>query len=254
MEKLEIIEINGTDYRIDGDSAYETAVKKGFKGTEEEWLEALKGVGISKIYCTSSLSGSYRIVFTDGSHFDYTVKNGTNGKSAYEIAVENGFKGTEEEWLDSIRTKKPKIGNVALLASKWESVDPAYPAYSQAVSIDDVTKNTQVDLTPSIEQLVIFYEKDLAFVAENAEGDVTVYVIGQKPKNDYEMQVTMTEVQNASKKIIGVTVGTPISPSKIEEKINPIKTINNVAPDENGNVQLNVDDFMEQAEDFTYGG
>lgn len=29
--------------------------------------------------------------------------NGVNGKSAYEIAVENGFEGTEEEWLESLK-------------------------------------------------------------------------------------------------------------------------------------------------------
>ena len=29
--------------------------------------------------------------------------NGKNGKSAYEIAVEHGFKGTEEEWLESLQ-------------------------------------------------------------------------------------------------------------------------------------------------------
>lgn len=29
-------------------------------------------------------------------------RDGTNGKSAYEIAVENGFEGTEEEWLQSL--------------------------------------------------------------------------------------------------------------------------------------------------------
>lgn len=28
---------------------------------------------------------------------------GADGKSAYEIAVEHGFAGTEEEWLDSLR-------------------------------------------------------------------------------------------------------------------------------------------------------
>lgn len=38
------------------------------------------------------------------------------------------------------------------------------------------------------------------------------------------------------KKIIGVTVGTPISTSKIEDEINPVKTINGKAPDENGNI------------------
>lgn len=26
-----------------------------------------------------------------------------NGKSAYELALEHGFKGTEEEWLDSLK-------------------------------------------------------------------------------------------------------------------------------------------------------
>lgn len=40
--------------------------------------------------------------------------------------------------------------------------------------------------------------------------------------------------------IIGVTVGTPISPEKIEEKINPVKTVNGKAPDENGNVEVEV--------------
>ena len=39
-------------------------------------------------------------------------------------------------------------------------------------------------------------------------------------------------------KIIGVTVGTPISPSRIEEEIKPIKTVNGVTPDENGNVEV----------------
>lgn len=39
-------------------------------------------------------------------------------------------------------------------------------------------------------------------------------------------------------KIIGATVGTPISPNKIEEKINPVKTVNGYTPDENGNVEV----------------
>jgi hypothetical protein len=29
-------------------------------------------------------------------------RDGVNGKSAYEIAVQNGFVGTELQWLDSI--------------------------------------------------------------------------------------------------------------------------------------------------------
>lgn len=85
-----------------------------------------------------------------------------------------------------------RIGEVTLTASGW--VGNASP-YSQIVSIDGVTENSQVDLTPSVEQLVVFYEKDLAFVTENENGVVTVFAIGQKPQNDYTMQVTIIEVQ-----------------------------------------------------------
>ena len=35
---------------------------------------------------------------------------GANGKSAYEIAVENGFNGTVQEWLKSLHGISPHIG------------------------------------------------------------------------------------------------------------------------------------------------
>lgn len=84
------------------------------------------------------------------------------------------------------------IGTVELPADKWVGSDNLY---SQVVSIDGVTEYSQVDLTPSVEQLVIFYEKDLTFVTENYDGVVTVYAIGQRPMNDYTIQVTITEVE-----------------------------------------------------------
>lgn len=127
---------------------------------------------------------------------------------AYGVAVKNGFKGTVDEWLDSLHatdeqvakavaeyfTRNPAsamIGEVTLLASNWVGSDHLY---SQVVDIEGVTENSQVDLTPSVEQLVIWYEKDLTFVTENEGGTVTVYAIGQKPTNDYIVQVTITEV------------------------------------------------------------
>lgn len=45
-----------------------------------------------------------------------------------------------------------------------------------------------------------------------------------------------------SRRIIGVTVGTPISPKAIERKLNPVKTVNGVEPDENGNVAVDTMD------------
>lgn len=85
-----------------------------------------------------------------------------------------------------------KIGHVSLLASAWD--DAGEHRFSQVVNVDGVTANSQVDLTPSAEQLAIFYDKSIALVAENEGGVVTVYAIGQKPENDYTIQVTITEV------------------------------------------------------------
>jgi hypothetical protein len=126
---------------------------------------------------------------------------------AYMLAVKNGFEGTLDEWLASLRptdeeikqaiadymAKNPAaaIGEVTILADAWHG---GGHLYSQEVEIAGVTENSQVDLTPSLEQLAIFYEKDLTFVTENDGGVVTVYAIGQKPTNDYTIQVTITEV------------------------------------------------------------
>ena len=94
--------------------------------------------------------------------------------------------------LGSLNKTSARIAYANLLSANW--VGESSP-YSQVVNIEGVTENTQVDLTPSIEQLVAFYEKDLGFVTENEDGVVTVYAIGQKPANDYVIQVTMTEVE-----------------------------------------------------------
>jgi hypothetical protein len=84
-----------------------------------------------------------------------------------------------------------RIGEVVLTSSAWTG---SGNLFSQVVAISTVTEHTQVDLTPSVEQLDMFYEKDVAFVTENEDGIVTVYAIGQKPQNDYTIQVTLTEV------------------------------------------------------------
>lgn len=84
-----------------------------------------------------------------------------------------------------------RIGEVTLLGDEWSG---SGSLYAQVVEVEGVTENSQVDLTPSVEQLAIFYEKDITFVTENDGGEVTVWAIGQKPQNDYTIQVTITEV------------------------------------------------------------
>ena len=131
--------------------------------------------------------------------------------SAYDIAVKHGFEGTEEEWLESLKAPEEQIAKavadylkenqifngleryVELLAANW--VTESEGKHSQVVSIAGVTKNSQVDLTPTEDQLIIWRQKELAFTTKNVGGVVTVYAIGQKPENDYTIQVTITEVE-----------------------------------------------------------
>ena len=84
-----------------------------------------------------------------------------------------------------------RLASVYLDASAWTGADSLY---SQVVSIYGVTEYSKVDLLPSVEQLAIFHNKDVAFVTENEDGVVTVYAIGDKPTQDYTMQVSITEV------------------------------------------------------------
>lgn len=83
------------------------------------------------------------------------------------------------------------VNSVTLLASAW--IGDGSP-YSQVVAIPGVTASTKVDLQPSVEQLEIFHEKELTFTTENNGGVVTVYALGDKPKSNYTIQITLTEV------------------------------------------------------------
>lgn len=101
-DKESTVEINIIDNKISfdfkiqcGDSAYRIATNSGFKGTESEWLESLKGKnGIDGINGKDGSNGT----------------NGINGKTAYQLAVDNGFAGTEKEWLTSLKGRNGADG------------------------------------------------------------------------------------------------------------------------------------------------
>lgn len=159
-------------------SAYGIAVKNGFEGTEEEWLESLKGEKGEK---------------------GNTGEQGEQGERGEKgdpgtAATDEQIKSAVEEYMEEnpIPTASPiNLSTINLFASAWVG---SGNLYSQVVSIDGITEKSQVNLTPSVEQLAIFYEKDISFVTENDGGLVTVYVIGQKPESDYIIQANIVEV------------------------------------------------------------
>jgi hypothetical protein len=130
---------------------------------------------------------TFRATFSDtGGTFNAKISEGAGDRAeGYLEGYRDGYNAGGNVGT-SIR-----IADVTLLASAWEGSDRLW---HQVVTIEGTTEYSQVDLTPSAEQLTIFHEKDIAFTTENEDGTVTVFAIGDKPSNDYVIQATITEV------------------------------------------------------------
>lgn len=110
----------------------------------------------------------------------------------YKCTAVDADEGTSTwEMIGSGGGSSARLSNVTLRASAWTGSNSLY---SQVVTLSGITEYSKVDLLPSVEQLAIFHNKDVAFVTENEDGVVTVYAIGDKPTQDYTMQVSITEV------------------------------------------------------------
>ena len=97
---------------IDGKSAYQLAVDRGFVGDEAAWLQSLKGA--------NGASGAKGEQGERG-------QNGIDGKSAYQLAVDRGFAGDETAWLQSLKGANGASG------AKGEQGIPGKSAYQIAV-------------------------------------------------------------------------------------------------------------------------
>ena len=76
---------------------------------------------LSKKYIEASLAGAGALKGEKGDPFTYDDftseqllalkgENGINGKSAYQLAVDKGFVGTEAEWIASLKGETGSIG------------------------------------------------------------------------------------------------------------------------------------------------
>ena len=117
-------------------SAYDIAVENGFVGTEEEWLESLKGedgksLHILDIYNAAVSSGEFNgtllefvEVYFDGVPIE--------GKSAYDVYVESledpSTAMSEADWLASLK------GEQGFKGDKGDSID-LYQTYLQLINL-----------------------------------------------------------------------------------------------------------------------
>ena len=77
-------------------------------------------------------------------------KFGADGRSAYQVALDNGFKGTEKEWLESLVGQQGKTGDPGRKGDTGE-VSLVYAHQHFAQTIKETASGTTIELTDSAE-------------------------------------------------------------------------------------------------------
>ena len=113
--------------------------------------------------------------------------DGANGKSAYEIALDNGFEGTEAEWLESLKGEDGKDGSSGVYVGSGDmpedcnvQIDPDGEAWTGVMGIDTSLRTGETVFFDELsEEAVYFVELD-----ENAAYPFTSAKVIEVRKND----------------------------------------------------------------------
>ena len=92
---------------------------------------------------------------------------GKDGKSAYEIAVEHGYQGTEEQWLESLKGEKGDKGN---------------PGFSPIATVTQATTGATITITDENGMTTANIENGQDYVLTNQDkSDIADIVLGELP-------------------------------------------------------------------------
>ncbi len=198
-----------------GLSAYELAVQEGFSGSLADWLESLKGAdgkdGVDGKDGADGLNGKDGTDGKDGA-------DGKDGLSAYEIAVKNGFVGTESEWLDSLKGKdgnSPEVSGFATTEYVEERLSEIL------VILENLPTASTVTLFNYGEDVPEKYGDSIFTIYQNGIQDLSSYIRNNRPfcsvTNGYALSYNQTDfgwdgqVYTASTTPITVKSGTAIA-------------------------------------------
>ena len=175
----------------------------GDKGENPTKAQGEKGAdGISPTITATVVSNGVDLTIVDKNGTQSVgIRNGTDGnsgKSAYELAVDNGYVGTEEEWLASLKgtdgittVQTTKIDKTCtFLSENWSSTVP----YTQTVAVEGITEllNPRIDIIIS-DNVVTGKKEEIAFsyVTKVTTGDgiLTAYCYETKPDVDLNIIV-----------------------------------------------------------------
>lgn len=104
-------------------SVYQTIVRNGYSGTQEQWLASLVGEEVD-----TDAESAYELAVTNnykGSETEWITlltedEVDSVNASPYEIACQNGFKGSLVEWLTDIADNPEKLGKSKEKGTKTE--------------------------------------------------------------------------------------------------------------------------------------
>lgn len=113
--------------------------------------------------------------------------------------------------------------SIDLPASAWEGSESPYV---QTPSVGALCKNSRVDLFAD-EALL---SERFSLLPRVVSGSLKVYAIGVKPGKDMVVPAAVTLVKDANESVVGAAAGAPKG----------VYTVNDTAPDDNGNVKLPV--------------
>ncbi len=208
---------NGTNGKNgeNGLSAYELAVQEGFTGTLTEWLNSLKGAdGKDGADGVNGKNGADGKDGRDGA-------DGKDGLSAYEIALKNGFVGTESEWLESLKGKDGANGNSPEVSgfATTEYVDERLSEI--LIILENLPTANTVTLFSFGEDVPDKYGNTIFTIYQNGIQDLSGYIRNNKPfcsaANGYALSYNQTDfgwdgqVYTASTTPITVRSGTAIA-------------------------------------------
>lgn len=158
--------------------------------------------GVSPSVTATATSTGVTINITDSSGTQnvgiLNGTNGSNGKSAYQTAVENGFSGDEEAWIKSlhgkdgitiISTEKTDMTCI-FKADGWSNTVP----YTQTVQVNGITAslNPRIDIIIS-DNVAVGKKEEVAFSyftrVTTGDGILTAYCYETKPNVDLNIMI-----------------------------------------------------------------
>lgn len=85
----------------------------------------------------------------------------------------------------------PKLTSVTMQAANWSGNSNPW---SQTITCNGVNVNSKLDLQPTPTQIVELQDAEISLMLTNNQGTVVAWAIGNKPAQDYTMDVLITEV------------------------------------------------------------